>query len=141
MYSISAAATVHLTERLVAAGCEVVAVDSSPEQVWAALERDLDARIADASNLSVDGVFDAVFSNAALHWVKDPQPVIVNVWNALRPGGRFVAELGGAGCVASIREALATELSERGIDAKTLDPWCFPNTEEYGTVSSPKDSG
>jgi len=121
-----------LTDRLVSAGCEVVAVDSSPEQVWAALERGLDARVEDASTLSVDGLFDAVFSNAALHWIKDPQPVIVNVWNALRPGGRFVAEFGGAGCVATIREALAVELSERGVDAKHLDPWYFPTTEDYG---------
>lgn len=121
-----------LTERLVSAGCEVVAIDSSPEQVWAALERGLDARIADVSELSIDGLFDGVFSNAALHWITDPQPVIVNVWNALRPGGRFVAEFGGAGCVATVRAALASELSGRGIDAKSLDPWYFPTPEEYG---------
>ena len=130
--STSGAATVHLTERLVSAGCEVVAVDSSPEQVWTALERGLDARIADVSELSLDGLFDGVFSNAALYWIKDPQPVIANVWNALRPGGRFVAEFGGAGCVATIREALASELSGRGIDAHSLDPWYFPTPEEYG---------
>ena len=121
-----------LTERLLAAGCEVVAVDSSPEQVWAALERGLDARIGDASNLNIDGHFDAVFSNAALHWIKDPQPVIANVWNVLRPGGRFVAELGGAGCVAKVREALTSALSERDVDATSLDPWYFPTAEEYG---------
>ena len=121
-----------LTKRLVSAGCEVVAVDSSPEQVWAALERGLDARIADASELRIDGLFDAVFSNAALHWITDPQPVIANVWNALRPGVRFVAEFGGAGCVATILEALASELSGRGIDAHRLDPWYFPTPEEYG---------
>lgn len=121
-----------LTERLVAAECEVVAVDSSPEQVWAALERGLDARIDDASNLTVDGPFDAVFSNAALHWIKDPEPVIANVWNVLRSGGRFVAELGGAGCVAKVRAALASALSEQGVDATLLDPWYFPTAEEYG---------
>jgi trans-aconitate methyltransferase len=121
-----------LTERLVSAGCEVVAVDSSPEQVWAALERGLDARIVDVSELSLDGLFDGVFSNAALHLIKDPKPVIANVWNALRPGGRFVAEFGGAGCVATIREALASELSGRGIDAQSLDPWYFPTPQEYG---------
>ena len=121
-----------LTERLVSAGCEVVAVDSSPEQVWAALERGLDARIADVSELSLHGLLDGVFSNAALHWIKDPQPVIANVWDALRPGGRFVAEFGGAGSVATIREALASELSGWGIDARGLDPWYFPTSEEYG---------
>jgi hypothetical protein len=58
--------------------------------------------------------------------------VIANAWNALRPGGRFVAELGGAGCVATIREALVSELSGRGIDAQRLDPWYFPTPAEYG---------
>ena len=96
-----------LTERLVAAGCRVVAVDHSPEQVWAALERGLDARVADASALSFDPVFDAVFSNAVLHWIREPGSAIRGVWHSLKPGGRFVAEFGGAGCVASIREAFA----------------------------------
>ena len=127
-----------LTERLVVAGCEVVAVDSSPEQVWAALERGLDARIADASTLSVEGLFDGVFSNAALHWIRAPQPVIANIWNALKPGGRFVAEFGGAGCVAKVRKALASELSERGVDAEGLDPWYFPTPEEYGALLESK---
>ena len=121
-----------LTERLVSAGCEVIAIDNSPEQVGAALKRGLDARIGDVSELSVEGFFDCVFSNAALHWIRDPQPVIANVWNVLRPGGRFVAEFGGAGCVATIREALEAELSERGLDAHGLDPWYFPTSEEYG---------
>ena len=121
-----------LTERFVAAGCRVIAVDNSPEQVWAALERGLDARIADASNLRFDSIFDAVFSNAALHWIPDPKPVIDGVWTALKPGGRFVAEFGGTGCVASIRDAFGHALGARGIDAQSLDPWYFPTAEEYG---------
>lgn len=123
-----------LTEHLVDAGCHVVAVDSSPEQVWAALERGLDARIEDARHLSFDGLFDAVFSNAALHWIPAPKPVIAGIWDALKPGGRFVAELGGSGCVASIREAFALALADRGVDARTLDPWYFPTAEEYGVL-------
>ena len=83
-----------LTERLRRAGCLVVAVDSSPEQVWAALERGLDARITDFRELTFDGEFDAVFSNAALHWVSEADRVIAGVRRALRPGGRFVAEMG-----------------------------------------------
>ena len=68
-----------LTERLRRAGCLVVAVDSSPEQVWAALERGLDARITDFRELTFDGEFDAVFSNAALHWVSEADRVIAGV--------------------------------------------------------------
>ena len=56
-----------LTEKLIAAGCDVVAIDSSPEQVWAALERGIDARILDATDLGFEGEFDAIFSNAVLH--------------------------------------------------------------------------
>jgi len=120
-----------LTERLITAGCQVVAVDTSPEQVWAALERGLDARIVDATQLQFDSVFDAVFSNAALHWISDADSVITGVWRALKPGGRFVAELGGAGCVLSIREAFQLVLGRRGVDARTLDPWYFPTAAEY----------
>lgn len=120
-----------LTERIAAAGCEVVAIDTSPEQVWAALERGLDARIIDATHLEFDGVFDAVFSNAALHWMPDADGVIAGIWTALKPGGRFVAEMGGAGCVLSIREAFRLALGQRGVDSHELDPWYFPTAEEY----------
>ncbi len=120
-----------LTERFRAAGCEVVAVDSSPEQVWAALERGLDARIIDARELEFQAEFDAVFSNAVLHWIRDADRVITGVWRALTPGGRFVGEFGGAGCVASIREAFADALGTREIDSATVDPWYFPTAPQY----------
>jgi trans-aconitate methyltransferase len=120
-----------LTEKLVAMGCQVVAVDASPEQVAAARARGLDARIARAESLPFDGEFDAVFSNAALHWVRDARAAIAGVRRALRPGGRFAAELGGAGCNATIRAALGDALARRGIDADALDPWFFPTDAEY----------
>jgi len=120
-----------LTERFKNAGCTVVAIDSSPEQVWAALERGLDARIIDACALDFNTEFDAVFSNAALHWIHDADSVIDGVWRALKPGGRFVAECGGAGCVASIRHAFMTTLGSLGIDASKVDPWYFPTADDY----------
>jgi len=120
-----------LTEKLVAAGCSVVGIDSSPEQVAAARARGLDARVARADALPFEGEFDAVLSNAVLHWVRDADAVILGVHRALVPGGRFVAELGGAGCVAAIRAALAEALAARGIDAAALDPWFFPTAEDY----------
>ena len=80
-----------LTEKLIAAGCDVVAIDSSPEQVWAALERGIDARILDATDLGFEGEFDAIFSNAVLHWITDADEVLVQIRNALVPGGRLVA--------------------------------------------------
>ena len=120
-----------LTERFRNAGCLAVGVDSSPEQVWAALQRGLDARIVDARELPFDTEFDAVFSNAALHWIPDPDAAIDGVWKALKPGGRFVAECGGAGCVASIRESFAEALRTRGIDCAGVDPWYFPTADQY----------
>jgi len=120
-----------LTEKLVTAGCRVVAVDSSPEQVWAALERGLDARILDATALGFNSEFDAVFSNAVLHWITEPDAVLQEIRSALVPGGRLVTEFGGAGCVASIRDAFGVALGKRGIDADCANPWYFPTADEY----------
>lgn len=120
-----------LTERLVAAGCQVVALDASPEQVAAARRRGLDARIADGQALEFEGAFDAVFSNAALHWMPRQEDVIAGVWRALVPGGRFVGECGGAGNVATLREALREALARRGVDPEGVDPWTFPTAQAH----------
>jgi trans-aconitate methyltransferase len=120
-----------LTEKLAALGCDVVGVDASPEQIAAARRRGLDARVADGHALGFECEFDAVFSNAALHWMKRPDAVIRGVWRALRPGGRFAGELGGHGCVASIVSALCAALARRGIDGSRVNPWYFPTAQEY----------
>jgi len=120
-----------LTEKLVEAGCRVVAVDSSPDQVRAARQRGIDARVADATALAFDAEFEAVFSNAVLHWIRDPDAALAAIRDALAPGGRLVAEFGGHGCVASIRTAFGEGLARRGIDADALNPWYFPTAEEY----------
>ena len=120
-----------LTEKLVAAGAEVVAVDASAEQVAAARARGLDARVARGEALPFAAEFDAVFSNAALHWMRDADAVLVSVHRALRPGGRFVAEMGGAGNVATIRAALAEAIGRRGIDGRTVDLLFLPTAEEH----------
>jgi trans-aconitate methyltransferase len=121
-----------LTEKLVAAGADVVAVDASPEQIAAARGRGLDARVMAGQELIFDDEFDAVFSNAALHWMRPPDPVIEGAHRALRAGGRFVAEFGGAGNVAQICDALAAALDRRGHDGRAALPWYFPTPEEYG---------
>jgi SAM-dependent methyltransferase len=121
-----------LTEKLVAMGCEVVGVDGSAAQVEAARTRGLDARVMDGERLDFENAFDAVFSNAAMHWMKRAGDVIAGVRRALRPGGRFVGEFGGHGCVDTIRSAIHAALRRRGIDPARVDPWYFPTTEEYG---------
>jgi SAM-dependent methyltransferase len=114
-------------------GCEVVGVDGSAAQVEAARKLGLDAHVMDGEHLSFEDEFDAVFSNAALHWMRNPDAVLAGVWRALRPNGRFVAEFGGYGCVQKIRKALVDALKRRGIDGEAAVPWYFPTVEEYST--------
>jgi trans-aconitate methyltransferase len=122
-----------LTEKLVATGADVVGVDSSKEMVAAARQRGLDARVMDATKLSFDQEFDAVFSNAVLHWIKDdPDAAIVSAYRALRRPGRFVGEMGGHGCVAAIHIALMVGVERRGIqNAAGIRPWYFPTVDDY----------
>lgn len=118
-----------LTVKLVEAGCEVIGVDASPAMIEAARSLGLDACVADAEHLAFHEDFDAVFSNAALHWMKDAPRVVAGVWQALRPGGRFVGEFGGHGNVAAIVDALNQALAARGL---TVDcPWFFPRADDY----------
>ena len=87
-----------LTEALIGAGCSVVGVDTSAEMIAAARARGIDARMMDGHALTFDTEFDAVFSNAALHWMTtNPAAVVAGVARALVPGGRFVGEMGGEG--------------------------------------------
>jgi trans-aconitate methyltransferase len=122
-----------LTLGLVERGCRVVGVDASSAQVEGARKRGLDARVADGEDLHFEGEFDAVFSNAALHWMKRPDRVVAGVHRALVPGGRFVGEFGGAGCVQTIRRALVKALVARGVDGESRVPWFFPTPAEYAT--------
>jgi trans-aconitate methyltransferase len=121
-----------LTAKLAAAGLDVVAIDGSPEMVEAARSLGLDARLMDGQHLEFEREFDAVFSNAAMHWMRDSDGVIAGVARSLRRGGRFVAEFGGFGNVASIVVAMLAVLARRGIDGRQLHPWYFPTPEEYG---------
>lgn len=120
-----------LSAALAERGCEVVGIDSSPAQVAAARARGIDAREGDAQALAFDAVFDAVFSNAALHWMPRQDLVLAGAARALRPGGRFVGELGAAGNIAQIRAALHAELAALGLDAGRFDPWTFPAAETF----------
>lgn len=120
-----------LTQKIVSRGCRVVAVDASAEQVAAARERGLDAQVCDGQDLAFDAEFDAVFSNAAMHWMTRPDDVLRGVRRALTPGGRFVGEFGGHGCVATIETALRDSLERRGVDPHGVRPWYFPTDGQY----------
>ena len=121
-----------LTEQIAAAGAHVVGVDAAPDMVAAARVRGLDARVAAGQDLDFDRDFDAVFSNAALHWMRPPERVLAGVYRALKPGGRFVAEMGGHNNTAAIMVALGAVLARRGLAAARLSPWHFPSADAYG---------
>ena len=123
-----------LTEKIVSCGCTVYGVDSSFLQIQAAKRRGLRALVMDGHHFCLKASFDAVFSNAALHWMKEPAQVLAGVWNSLRAGGRLVGELGGEGNVATIRAALHAGLHRRGIDPFAVDPWYYPSAEEYAQL-------
>ena len=123
-----------LTEKLVAVGCAVVAVDQSAAMVEAARLRGIQAQVADAQRLTFDGEFDAVFTNAVLHWVQEAGAVVESVARALRPGGRFVGEFGGEGNVKLVCAALRDAMSRRGVALDATCGWYFPSPTEYSAV-------
>jgi trans-aconitate methyltransferase len=126
-----------LTKTLADLGCDVVGIDSSQEMVEASRSLGLDVRLADAEH--IDSVFegekfDAVMSNAALHWISDQYAVVRGVWRVLRPGGRFAAECAGEGCVRIIREGMKLALGRRGLDYKARNPWKYPEVGLFSNI-------
>ncbi len=119
------------TRSVAQSGARVVGVDSSPQLVAAAVASGLDARVMNGEALTFHQEFDAVVSNAALHWMQQPNDVLAGVARALRPGGRFVAEFGGHGNVASIVVALLAVVRRYPGGAGVRSPWYFPTVEEY----------
>jgi trans-aconitate methyltransferase len=127
--------TGHLTRSIADAGADVVGVDASAEMIERARREHpgLTFVEADARAFALAPAFDAIFSNAVLHWIVPPEAVAARVAAHLRPGGRFVAELGGSGNVAAILAALGTasrELAGRGV----VNPWYFPTVGAYAAV-------
>jgi trans-aconitate methyltransferase len=122
-----------LTAKIAAAGAIVVGVDTAPDLLRAARRGGIDAREIDAQHLPFSSEFDAVFSNAALHWVKDHDAVLAGVHRALKPRGRFVAEMGGHGNLAAICTAIRAVLQQRGIAAEARNPWFYPTATEYSS--------
>lgn len=121
-----------LTKKISGLGCQVVGLDSSADFVASARKPGLEVVEKSAYDMDLGPRFDAVFSTAALHWMKDADWVIGNVARALRPKGRFVADMGGYRCVATLLSALLAELERRGHDGHAANPWYFPTTEDYG---------
>ena len=121
-----------LTQRIAATGARVVGVDASAQMVAAARSRGVLADEGNAEALPYpEKSFDAVFSNAALHWVRDHDAMIKQVRRVLKPGGRFVAEMGGHGNVAAIRVALIAVLARHGYGTLEDHVNYYPAVEAY----------
>jgi trans-aconitate methyltransferase len=123
-----------LSEKIAASGCTLYAVDTSLAQIEAARKRGLNALVMDGQRLAFKPSFDAVFTNAALHWMKQTEKVVAGVWHALKVGGRFIGEFGGQGNVNAIRAALHGALRRRNVDPESVDPWYYPSPAEYSAL-------
>ncbi len=127
--------TGHLTKAIAESGAHVVGIDSSSGMIETARTTypDLEFLVADARNFSFPTPFDAIFSNAALHWIPEAEEVVRNIAAALKPGGRFVAEFGGKGNIATIIAALQQSLREIAhIEADF--GWYYPSIGEYTSL-------
>lgn len=134
--------TGQLTEMIARSGAEVIGMDRDETMIAQAREHDPQIRfeVADAAHftlasLQVEAPFDAIFSNAALHWMKPPEAVVACMAQALRPGGRLVAEFGGKDNIAAVSNALTTALDEGGHrEWRAIYPWYFPSIGEYASL-------
>ena len=128
--------TGYLSDQIAQKGAVVTGIDNSPEMIKKAEQAypDLNFGVADASNFSFAEPFDAVFSNAVLHWVKDHDGMMQSVHDNLKPGGKFAAEFGGKGNMAKMIAATTTVMEKYGYHNTGLQKlWYFPSVSEYAT--------
>jgi trans-aconitate methyltransferase len=129
--------TGRLTHEIAEAGARVVGIDYSPAMVAQARANYPSLEFAACGVCEMDYAeeFDAVFSNAVLHWVKPPIAAARTMARALKPGGRLVVELGGHGNVAALVDAAYRALGQLGIpEPERLNPWYFPSVAEYASL-------
>jgi trans-aconitate methyltransferase len=126
-----------LAKKLDDLGVNVVGVDHSKNMIMEARKKypQLSFLVRDVAGLGYNDEFDAVFSNATLHWVKQPKEALNWIYQSLKQGGRFVAEFGGKGNVQTITDEIIHQLIESGMDYKTEQfPWYYPSIGEYTSL-------
>lgn len=128
--------TGHLSSQIAEKGAKILGVDRSPSMVQQAREKypDLQFEVMDARDISFAEPFDAVFSNATLHWIKEPEKVIAGIAATLKPGGRFVAEFGGKGNTAELMAAIERAWHKLGLAGTAPMPWYYPGIAEYSSL-------
>ncbi len=129
--------TGQLTSEIAQAGAHVVGLDYSADMIAAARANfpGLQFVVADIAAITYDNEFDAIFSNAALHWVKNQDAAIANMARALRTRGRLVFEMGGRGNIRQLWNAALQAFSELGVNnADELSPRFYPSIGEYAPM-------
>jgi trans-aconitate methyltransferase len=129
--------TGQLTAEIAKSGAQVIGVDQSPEMIATAQRNfpELRFEVADIAATNYNADFDAVFSNAALHWVRDQEEAIAAIARALKPGGRLVFEMGGRGNIQHVWDAATRALAAMGVqDPEKLSPWFYPSIAEYAPM-------
>lgn len=115
-------------------GCQTVGIDISKSVVEAAQELGVNARLANAESMMFNEEFDAVYSVSALHWMRHLDQVAESIMRALKPGGRFVGELGSRGSIVKIIAAIRQVMLENGIEMESVRSWYFPSVSEFAAV-------
>jgi len=126
-----------LTNEIAGYGAKVMGIDYAKEMIEDAKGRypELEFKVMDATNFSLDRPVDAIFSNAVLHWIKDKEAVVRSVYSNLEKGGRFVAEFGGLKCVENIKQAIKRQLKNHGYKGQSEnDIWFFQSTAGFATT-------
>ena len=131
-----------MTEWVLEAGARALGIGPDPKMVQAARARcpDADVRQLDARELG-DIHVDSVISNATLHWIPEAERVVSELARVLGASrsratytGRVVAELGGHGNIATLREAVERALARRGKLIDWSQRWYFPRLGEYASL-------
>ena len=125
-----------LTAQVAGSMASIIGVDQSEQMLAAARARGLKADLHDLTELPYREEFDAVFSNAALHWItRERQPALLaGLHRALKPGGRLVVEMGGQGNIAAIRTALSATFTPHGLSSESLAASFFPSSAHYSQL-------
>jgi SAM-dependent methyltransferase len=123
-----------LTKRIAERGATVTGIDNNLDMIRAAHANGVDALVVDSADMHFDREFDAAFSNAALHWMLDKNAVAAGIFRALKPGGRFAGEMGGAGNLKMLREALDEELVIRGYAPPVEASNWYASADDFASV-------